>query len=402
MPSLISLLLVFCLGAVAPVAKGDGGVHRMKLQKMPMLLDDMANDEFRSQAREQVSLHGASVDVEGWGLGMTSERIQGGHPVPLINFLNSQYFTEISLGTPKQYFNVVLDTGSSNFWVPSTSCNSIACYLHKKYDSTASSSFKKNGSEFEIYYDSGAISGIISQDVLSIGDLTIKSQDFGEALVEPGLGWAFSKFDGILGLGFDTTSVNNIVPPFINMVERKLLDKPIFSFRVGSSEEDAGEAVFGGIVDDHYKGEIHYVPVRRSGHWEVGLDSVRFGDDVLDLENTGAVIDTGYSLLGIPSDVAELINAQIGAQPSWTGQYTVECDTVPSLPDIGFKLGGRDYSLTSEDYILRVQQQCISSFQSFDSEVEQFWVLGSVFLRKYFTVFDYGSQEVGFAITARA
>lgn len=217
---------------------------------------------------------------------------------------------------------------SSNFWVPSTSCNSIACYLHKKYDSTASSTFKKNGSEFEIYYDSGAISGIISQDVLSIGDLTINSQDFGEALVEPGLGWAFSKcvflsrsvlvevlihglrFDGILGLGFDTTSVNNIVPPFINMVERGLLDEPIFSFRVGSSEEDAGEAVFGGIDKGHYKGEIHYVPIRRSGHWEVGLDSVRFGDDVLELENTGAVIDTGYSLLGIPSDVAELINAQ--------------------------------------------------------------------------------------------
>lgn len=85
MPSSVSLFLAFFLGAVAQSANGYGGVQRLKLQKMPMVLDDMANDEFRSQAREQVSLHEAPVDVEGCGLGMTSERIQGGHPVPLIS-----------------------------------------------------------------------------------------------------------------------------------------------------------------------------------------------------------------------------------------------------------------------------------------------------------------------------
>lgn len=77
------------------------------------------------------------------------------------------------------------------------------------------------------------------------------------------------------------------------MINQGLLDEPVFSFRVGSSESDGGEAVFGGIDESAYRGSIHYVPVRRDAYWEVALPKVSFGDDELDLENTGAAIDTG-------------------------------------------------------------------------------------------------------------
>lgn len=36
--------------------------------------------------------------------------------------------------------------------------------------------------------------GFVSQDVLTIGDLTIHAQDFAEATKEPGLAFAFGKY----------------------------------------------------------------------------------------------------------------------------------------------------------------------------------------------------------------
>ena len=101
------------------------------------------------------------------------------------------------------------------------------------------------------------------------------------------------RFDGILGLAYDTISVNHIVPPFYQMINQGLIDSPVFSFRLGSSEEDGGEAMFGGIDHSAYTGTLDYVPVRRKAYWEVELEKVSLGDDELELDNTGAAIDTG-------------------------------------------------------------------------------------------------------------
>ena len=210
------------------------------------------------------------------------------------------------IGTPPQAFKVVPDTGSSNLWVPSSECGSIACYLHNKYDSSESSTYKKNGSEFEIRYGSGSLSGFISQDDIQIGDIRIEGQDFAEATSEPGLAFAFGRFDGILGLGYDTISVNQVVPPFYNMVNKGLVDEPVFAFYLGDSDEGS-ELVFGGVDKAHYTGKMTKIPLRRKAYWEVDLDAITFGDDTAEMDGTGVILDTGTSLIALPTTLAELL-----------------------------------------------------------------------------------------------
>lgn len=313
--------------------------------------------------------------------------------------MNAQYYAPITIGTPPQEFKVVLDTGSSNLWVPGKECSSIACFLHAKYDHDASSTYKANGSDFEIRYGSGSLSGYVSQDTMQIGDLSIKKQDFAEATKEPGLAFAFGKFDGILGLAYDTISVNHIVPPFYNMLNQKLLDEPVFGFRLGSSDEDGGDCVFGGVDENAFDGKLQYVPLRRKGYWEVELEKIGFGEEELDLENTGAAIDTGTSLIVMPSDIAEMLNKEIGATKSWNGQYTVDCNTISKLPELSFFFGGKEYALSGEDYVLNAGGTCISSFVGMDipAPVGPLWIVGDAFLRKYYTAYDLGRNAVGFA-----
>ena len=201
---------------------------------------------------------------------------------------------------------MVPDTGSSNLWVPSSECGSIACYLHNKYDSSESSTYKENGTDFEIRYGSGSLSGFISQDDVQIGDMKIKNQHFAEATSEPGLAFAFGRFDGILGLGYDTISVNKVVPPFYNMIDQGLVDEPVFAFYLGD-ESEGSELVFGGIDEAHYTGKMTKIPLRRKAYWEVNLDALTFGEDTAELDGTGVILDTGTSLIALPSTLAELL-----------------------------------------------------------------------------------------------
>ncbi|CAG7918368.1 unnamed protein product [Penicillium olsonii] len=389
------------LTASALLGSAAAEVHKLKLNKVPL--------------SEQLNTHNIDAHVHNLGqkyMGIRPEKHQdllhdtsinpaSGHDVLVDNFLNAQYFSEIQIGTPPQTFKVVLDTGSSNLWVPSQQCSSIACFLHSKYDSSSSSTYKKNGTEFEIRYGSGSLSGFVSRDTLQIGDLKVENQDFAEATNEPGLAFAFGRFDGILGLGYDTISVNKMVPPFYNMINQKSVDEPVFAFYLGDAnkEGDNSEATFGGIDKDHYTGELIKIPLRRKAYWEVDLDSIALGDNVAELEDTGVILDTGTSLIALPTTMAELLNKEIGASKSWNGQYTVDCAKRDSLPDLTFTLAGHPFTISAYDYILEVQGSCISSFMGMDfpEPVGPLAILGDSFLRRWYSVYDVGNNAVGLA-----
>ncbi|GMG55885.1 unnamed protein product [Ambrosiozyma monospora] len=273
----LSTLAFLLLSAVSP---SEAKVHTAKLQKHPMsdtykdvtfaqYVDSLRN-KYIDTFNKHDELVSGNVNTNGKQHAFipfvepsSTDTDILGHDAPLTNYLNAQYFTEITLGSPPQKFKVILDTGSSNLWVPSDRCTSIACFLHQKYHHDLSSTYKANGTEFSIQYGSGAMKGFVSQDTLNLGDLTIPKQDFAEATSEPGLAFAFGKFDGILGLAYDTISVNHIVPPIYNAINEGLLDEPQFSFYLGdtSISEEGGVATFGGVDKSKFTGKITWLPV---------------------------------------------------------------------------------------------------------------------------------------------
>jgi saccharopepsin len=298
----------------------------------------------------------------------------------------------------------VFDTGSSNLWVPSSKCSSIACFFHRKYNAAESSTYKANGTEFEIHYGSGSVEGIISQDTLTIGGVEVRHQDFGETTKEPGMAFIMARFDGILGLGYDRIAVKGVVPPFYNMVNRGLIREPMFAFWLnsvangGDEEGHGGELTLGGTDSKHYSGSIHWVPVMRKAYWEVKAERVTFGGEDLGLDPFGCAIDTGSSLIVMDTPMADLINKEIGAKKNFAGQYVVECDKVQTFPDLAIRFAGKDFTLKPEEYILNVQGSCVSGFMGMDlSPIGNIWIIGDVFLRPYYSVYDLGNDRVGFA-----
>lgn len=185
------------------------------------------------------------------------------------------------------------------------------------------------------------------------------------------------------------------------MLNQGLLDDPVFAFYLGDAnkEGDSSEATFGGIDESHYKGDLIKLPVRRKAYWEVELDSITLGDESADLEDTGAILDTGTSLIALPTTLASLLNKAIGAKKSWNGQYTIECDKRDSLPDLTFTLTGHNFTISPYDYILEVQGSCMSSFMGMDfpEPVGPLVILGDSFLRRWYSVYDLGNNAVGLA-----
>lgn len=320
----------------------------------------------------------------------------GNTEIVIDDFQNAQYYGEIEVGTPPQKEMVIFDTGSSNLWVP----NKKPWFTsHNIYDHSKSSTYQKNGTIFQIMYGSGPVSGVYSADDVTIGGF--KAKDFTFAEVDNtkglGLGYRIGKFDGILGLGWDSISVGG-VPTIMNALTASgQMTKPVFGFYLANNQP--GELEFGGVDSSHYTGDFSFVKLSSESYWQIALDGVKLGSDSVS-QTKSAIVDSGTSLLAGPSAEIKVIADKLGAKSVMGKEYQVDCSA--TLPDLSFTLGGKDYSLKQADLILgQSGSSCILGLMGVDVPAPRgpLWILGDVFMRKYYVQFDWGNKQLGFALS---
>ncbi|CAI9166996.1 unnamed protein product [Rangifer tarandus platyrhynchus] len=316
---------------------------------------------------------------------------------PMRNIKNMLYVGNITIGTPPQKFQILFDTGSSNLWVPSMLCTSRFCSSHVLFRHLESSTYQPTNKTFIINYLSGRMKGVIARDTVRIGDLVSTDQQFG-------LSMEISRnkevpFDGVLGLGYPKFSFSGVIPIFDNLKNQGAISEPVFAFYLSKGNPEGSVVMFGGVDTSYYHGTLNWVPLIEAGRWCVHMDRISMNRQVIACnDGCEVIVDTGTSLILGPRRMVDNVLRLIGAKPQGSEHY-VSCSAVNTLPSIDFTINGINYPVPAQAYTIKGSDgNCYITFKQIPASTpRETWILGDVFLRLYFSVFDRGNDRIGLA-----
>lgn len=374
-----------------------------------------------------------------------------------LDFDDVLYIADITIGTPPQTFAVVMDTCSANLWVPGTECGAGggggACgkqcqgflcqyvcdksccdsspnaqFMYKAsndapaknpcatkhlFDGTKSSTYDKDGKAFQIQYGTGSCSGYIANDKVCLGNICAKT-GFGVATHLADF-FADQPLDGILGLAFQDLAADQIKPPVQTMIDNHLVPNPFFTVWMTETHKDnssGGEITIGDLDPVHCDSHVDWVPLSKPAYYQVTLEGVRvgasqsLGEELVLLspsEGKGqeAISDTGTSLIAGPaSQIVQIAQKLGGKLDPQQGVYMVDCEAAKSFPPVIFTLDGKDYPVSTKNYVDQLSAEdprCFIGFQPFQSGFGPSWILGDCWIREYCQIYDMGNKRLGLA-----
>ncbi|KAG1718675.1 acid protease [Suillus paluster] len=336
--------------------------------------------------------------------------------VPASNLAYVQYTTSVGVGSPPTYYNLVVDTGSSNTFVGTGTT----------YVQTSTSIF--TGEDVNVTYGSGYFSGLEYLDQVTLAPgFVITNQSIGDALSYAD----FEGVDGIVGVGpviltegTLSPSTNELIPTVMNnALSQGLITQEILgvSFAPATSYNDTnGALTYGGIDSSLYTGEITYTPVTATYpagyYWGINVTDATYGaaNDKTTVipTSTAGIVDTGTTLVLLADNFFEsYMRAIPGAKlDQTTGLMTIPESSVSKIQPLNFTVGGTVFSLDAAAQLIPTDQNTawglsankqygIVSYLGTNSGEGLDFIIGQKFMEKYYAVFDTDSQQVGFAYT---
>ncbi|KAI5970424.1 hypothetical protein CANMA_000587 [Candida margitis] len=337
------------------------------------------------------------VDRKPLDLNATNEIVKRGSPSAPLYFEGPSYGIRIAVGSNMQEQQVVLDTGSSDFWVvdSSATCQGTRdCKKYGTFNPQSSTSFRSLGSTFSIGYgDKSTSEGPWAKDTVSFGGISITNQQFADVTTT-------STAQGILGVGRvqgESGQQYDNVP--VSLKKQGKIKTNAYSLYLNSPGATTGTILFGGVDNAKYSGKLIEEQIVSDQYLSVNLQSLNYdGND----ETTGfnVVLDSGTTLSYLPDTIVEDLASKVGAylEPVGNGSelYFIDCnanlqDSASFTFDNGAKI-----SVPLSEFVLRSNSGCVWGLQSSDRQRVP-PILGVNFLRHAYIVYNLDKETISLA-----
>ncbi|KAJ7671614.1 acid protease [Mycena polygramma] len=307
---------------------------------------------------------------------------------------DSQFVTTLQLGTPSRDFNIIIDSGSGDFWVGSDVCtgeNGVGCGNHAFLNEGSSQSFINTGKPWSVTYGSGAASGDLVKDTLVLAGMVLGNHTFGVAHSMSRSFTGDNNTDGLMGLGKQGLSNQGVPTPVQALANAGFIDAAITSYRLPrfADHSNNGEITFGGLDDTKFDPST-LVTLNSTtdngndpGFWFAAMDGVSVDGEDVQVASQIGLMDTGTTLLIVPVKDGAAIHAKIpGAQLQQSGQYSIPCNTTAS---VALKFGGQSFAINPKDLLFasngRTSGDCTSGISTFDDHK---FLVGDTFLKSVY------------------
>lgn len=320
------------------------------------------------------------------------------------------YIATIQIGSNHTDFRMLIDSGSADTWIPVATCSNCG-KSHKVLSEMVSTSLQTTDIDFSILYGTGAVSGYLGSDDMSIAGFNLTNHSI--ALINKESNDFIADavpFDGLMGLAKKRLSNSGKPTPIDALYASKQVDAPVMGYHLARASDDSNDGLvtFGGVDASKIGGKLIEIPnVSQDGFYEIAIESISYDGKVITglASNATAILDTGTTLMVAPLQDAKLIHDQIvGAKADGMGGYTIPCNTTQQL---AFSFGGQLWPLRSEDMIFLpvdendLQGQCISALSGGAVGADNEWLLGASFLKNVYFATNAKENVIGLGLLAQ-